>query len=788
MAALVMERVSQLSGRLCDSVSTVNGMSMFGQNLETLAELLNYVGINILVYNLEKKMRRIGPIVLENDSLHQTNLEISQTELKTKRNTISVTLNANNDFAAKSRDVSIPVMLVFCEYKSIKDLATECNISVIHTEQFLEGYQIYIVEQWVSDRKKPYNTVTIFTGDAKVYIINLEKEKLQPYPKKLQQLFDSLEQDNTRPKDTALGTIMVTNLSTLPSSLNMVLVPDGDYESNINHFYINLNLRKVGCSHRRALSLEPSSEAQQEKFIQIYNISTHIGFEYAVFELIKLVQTALYLFGLFPSYYIDGLLCDTTLDALLTFHSKFASSDIELRKNSLDNNNFLDRSLVAVLLSKVMSIRNKLSSLGYQVGKDPFTDPEVFLSGVASFQKSAKINATRFIDQYTVEKINQYKVFKKSKMEDLSNKVLKAKTEDIATCGSAMNDVVTDLDYFTKNVPSGRLKYLWKGKGKHNQNEVETDWLFGGREFGKSFLRNVTYKTAKTGEVFRGFKEGVTGLAHRKLTKDMFRELEFPGQSLIFRNIGFRDNDISCNMGFPPLDFESAVHTSAQFASSSSSLYNKLYETEISQNDQRLRRSRSFSSFETFEATRLYPDKVAALPKRSNSLPSIDIYYPEIIPRVPLKIDMQTNLLYDTLKQRKASLSELTQKLEDTSNKYAEQIEQFSQAYQKRDSEYKTAQNNALEVFSKQQSVGKMIKQIENNSAKLNYELAVLEDKLQEIEEFVDTFCLKVQFLELQMPQPSRFVQIVSQFCDYFQTRWNNILAPSLTNSIDDDG
>ncbi|CAG8438109.1 564_t:CDS:10 [Ambispora leptoticha] len=624
---------------------------------------------------------------------------------------------------------------VFCERKSTNTLARECNIPGICTEQVLEGYQIYIVEQWVSDRKKPYNTVTIFTGNAehkvKVCVINLDKDKLQPYPKKIQQLFDSLEQDNTRPKDTTFGTIMVTNLSTLPSSLNTVLVPDGDYELNIGNFYINLNLRKMGCSHRRALSLAEPSEAQQEKFIQIYKISTHIDFTYAVLELIKLVQTALYLFGLFPPYYIDGLLCDTTLDALQTFHNKFASSEVELRKNSIDNN-LLDRSLVAVLLSKVMSIRNKLGSLGYQVGKDPFTDPEGFRSAVASFQKNAKINATRFIDQYTIEKI---KVYKKSKIEDLSNKVLKAKTEDI-TYGSV----------------------------EKNLEEVFC----------------AMFPTKRTGEVFRGFKEGVnknfSSLAHRKFIP---REFGFPRQSLIV-----------CNT------MESSSHKSVQYAieiSKSphlSSRYQLLdcEETELSQDDQPIQRRHSFSTFETIRDMQQYPPFL----KRSHSLHSIDEYrvamnknllYENIQTNL-LYENIQTNLLYEILK-RKVSLSKLVQKLEDTSNEYAEQIEQFSQAYQKRFSEYKSTEKNALEVFSRQQAIGKTIEQIDFNSAKLNYELDVLKDKLQEIEEFVDTFCLKVQFLESQMPQPSRFAQILPRFYNYLQIQWNNIVASRFTNSTD---
>ena len=92
----------------------------------------------------------------------------------------------------------------------------------------------------------------------------------------------------------------------------------------------------------------------------------------------------------------------------------------------------------------------------------------------------------------------------------------------------------------------------------------------------------------------------------------------------------------------------------------------------------------------------------------------------------------------------------------------------------------------------------KVVKQIDTNSAKLNYELGVLEDKLKEIEEFVDTFCLKVgkiinffffyckninvkndliqvQILESKMPQPRGSIKILYNFWNYFQGPWKGI-------------
>lgn len=50
---------------------------------------------------------------------------------------------------------------------------------------------------------------------------------------------------------------MVTNLSSVSSQLNVILIPDGDYEAHVNNFWINLNLRRMACSGRSALSLQP---------------------------------------------------------------------------------------------------------------------------------------------------------------------------------------------------------------------------------------------------------------------------------------------------------------------------------------------------------------------------------------------------------------------------------------------------------------------------------------------------------------------------------------------------
>ena len=47
----------------------------------------------------------------------------------------------------------------------------------------------------------------------------------------------------------------MTNLSRLSPLLNLIAVPDGDFERAIGHVYLSINLRRLGCSGRTAITL-----------------------------------------------------------------------------------------------------------------------------------------------------------------------------------------------------------------------------------------------------------------------------------------------------------------------------------------------------------------------------------------------------------------------------------------------------------------------------------------------------------------------------------------------------
>ncbi|CAG8474279.1 6950_t:CDS:10 [Paraglomus brasilianum] len=665
---------------------------------------------------------------------------------------------------------------VFCEYEGLKNLASDLNIR--ESERLLEGYQVYIVEQWVSDRKRPYNTVTVFTGDtshkAKAWILSVPEDTPNSYDRELERLFESLKTDLARPKNTELGTIMVTNLNTFPPALNTVLVPDGDFEGQKMYFYVNLNLRKVGCSGRGAMLLKKPTDVQQNKFIQLYQIkkSEQITFEGAVLELVTLVQTALLFFGLFPKQHLDGLLCDTTQNALATFKTKFAHI-LQIRDNAL-NPNILDPNLVAGLLSLVIIIRNKLNSLGYQVAKDPFSEPDNLITAIELFQKSAKICITRFLDTYTLNEIS--KISEKERFPDALkvHKVLKSKLEP-GLLNQQVDVFTTDIDEFARQVHIERLEYLWRGRVK--QSQQADDWFHEGKELGKSILRGVSGRTAKTGDVIRGFKDGVTGSLSNLVDKiPIERDLrrwpgmpkspsflpEFSSGRLL--NPSSKPKHRKRVKHFQNFPSTRVPHIDDKVDADSVSVFPKSSvhtRDEVSGNV--LQRRHSFSIETPSQKKTLRKVKSFADMRAKDELLHIK----------PVVVDIKTYELYDSLEQREVELKSLKSKLEEVAEMYKEQIKKLADAYEIKQKEYKMTEQSAYAILEKQKSVAMSVKSRVNSSkSNISYKDETLDFKLNEIEEFIVTYCLNIEILESKMPQSSRSEQWLLSFKEFIQRQW----------------
>lgn len=66
-----------------------------------------------------------------------------------------------------------------------------------------------------------------------------------------------LRRDGAKPRQTPLGLIMTTSLAHFRSDLNIVRIPGGNFLNDRDTLYVNINLLRLGCSGRTALTLDP---------------------------------------------------------------------------------------------------------------------------------------------------------------------------------------------------------------------------------------------------------------------------------------------------------------------------------------------------------------------------------------------------------------------------------------------------------------------------------------------------------------------------------------------------
>ena len=354
-------------------------------------------------------------------------------------------------------------------------LEEDPHATVLVRRQPIEGYEIYLVEQWACSRAHPTFLITTYTGNpvdtvsASVLSVPADKAEWSP---QMRLYFDSLAEYHARPKDTAYGTLMITNLSGFPSSLTVIPIP-GDLRKYRELFLVNENLKRLGCSGRLGIKLDTPSGATQAKFHQLYRTSEKISLNSAVIELVKLCQVALVLFGKLEPEYVDGLLCDVTEKAINDWWIEFGAEYYTVEPHD----GILGPTTVAALLGMLMGARNRLSALNSPVAKDVF-DIECTKRGIAHFQKTQRLQRNRRLDRQTLDKLRRATAKAASKEGWGVPRAFKSTVAELGGKGGEMMmgmvgagekegiaEVETvDIDRFVELVRGDHAKWLWHGK------------------------------------------------------------------------------------------------------------------------------------------------------------------------------------------------------------------------------------------------------------------------------------------------------------------------------------
>ncbi|KAE8149669.1 hypothetical protein BDV25DRAFT_124030 [Aspergillus avenaceus] len=364
--------------------------------------------------------------------------------------------------------------LLFTDPVALRYLEEDPSTIVLHRRLVLEGYELYIVEQWACSRIHPTFIITTYTGDpshkvvAGLLSVPTDESTWSP---RLRLYCEAVTGCEARKKETPFGTLMITDLGTFPSALTVIPVPDGNVTKHKEDFIVNENLKRLNCSGRAGLKLQPPTAATEAKFQHLYRTSERVPLYPAVIELVKQCQIALMMFGNLNPEYVDGLLCDVTEAAVGDWWT-----DIGIDLFNIEpSDGILGPTTVAALLGTLLGARNRLHAFGAPVGKDAF-DISNLKRGISSFQKSQKLKRTRRLDRLTLDRL--HRVTAKAANAEGWTDAVKSTMAELSGHGGEMvmgmvrgrekggiADIETlDIDNFVHLVTGQRAKWLWRGK------------------------------------------------------------------------------------------------------------------------------------------------------------------------------------------------------------------------------------------------------------------------------------------------------------------------------------
>jgi hypothetical protein len=386
--------------------------------------------------------------------------------------------------------------VVFSDPVAFRYLEEDPATVVLARWKRLAGFEMYVVEQWACSRTHPTFLIATYTAEKEksilVNVLGVPSEKSSWSPR-LKLYFDALEQFHAKEMDTPLGTIAVTNLSGFPSALTVIPVPDGDVKKHREDFFVNENLKRMGCAGRAAINLQHPPSSTVAKFHQLYHTSEGVEIYQAVMELVKVCQTALHIYGKLQEAYIDGLLCDFTEKAITEWWSEIGAEFFNIEPSD----GILGPTTVAAVLGLLIGAYNRLKSYGTQVPKDVL-DVASMKRTISSFQKSAKMERSRRLNRETLDRLHRATA-KTATGESWSvPKAVKSTVAELTGKGGEMvmgvvgggrekvgiSEVETwDIDSFKNLVVGAKMKWLWQGKSKPSDMFTRTTDDLNGRVF-----------------------------------------------------------------------------------------------------------------------------------------------------------------------------------------------------------------------------------------------------------------------------------------------------------------
>lgn len=327
------------------------------------------------------------------------------------------------------------ITYVFPDFKAVEYFQKEFELSeefYIAEETTATGFEIYLVDQWIRSRKIG-SFISVFTGNhksvVKVIKFTAVKKPVDEYPARFQEYLNELVLNhatlkrvtpvtdsisdpagaNSPAAETQLDEfLLVTNLTAFPHDLNLIAVTNGDSWPAIRLYMINSNLRMFHCGGRSLYLLaEKVSDACAGRFGQIFRIrNDKVPADFAILELVNLVQTCLFYYDLLDAKNADGLLCQKTDDAIQNWWNLIGLPIFNMKPDT--KTGIMSSKTVSAIISLTISVKLRLQMFGgCDVPKDIF-DFENFMLSIGQFQKQVGLEKKRKLDLTTLLSLFYY--------------------------------------------------------------------------------------------------------------------------------------------------------------------------------------------------------------------------------------------------------------------------------------------------------------------------------------------------------------------------------------------
>ncbi|OAP58608.1 hypothetical protein AYL99_07698 [Fonsecaea erecta] len=397
-------------------------------------------------------------------------------EYKTQKPNAVDTSSPASSGAAQGRAAQNRKRLVFADPVAFRYLEEDPATDAIERWRRLEGYEMYVVEQWACSRSHPTFIICTYTGDPShtilVNVLAVPSDE-STWSQRLQVYFQAVSQYHAKEKDTPLGALMVTNLSGFPSALTVIPVPDGDVRKHRDDFIVNEDLKRMGCSGRAGINLQPPQSSTVAKFHHLYRTSEAVPLYQSVMELVRTCQIALVMYDKLQPTYADGLLCDVTERAINDWWTDIGTYFYNVEPSD----GILGPTTVAALLGLLIGAYNRLKAFGSPVGKDVL-DTVSMKRAIGHFQKGQKMEKTRRLDRETLDRLHRATAKNASGEGWTVPKAVKSTVAELSGKGGEMvmgivggrdkagiSEAETmDIERFAQLVTGPKMKWLWQGK------------------------------------------------------------------------------------------------------------------------------------------------------------------------------------------------------------------------------------------------------------------------------------------------------------------------------------